>query len=193
MTVVELILRIGFRKITQILVDRLAVDVLQTELVFQKRSDRFGRKGMFLIAVSAQDLQQRQDPQTVLQGVVVQPRDGGHVLSEELAVKSRYEQVSLALFKTIDQTGFYVALFVAGAIPSPSDIKRVFLFAGEPKSLSGIADLKYIGGNLNKVEVLARIPIIYATNVGGMCQELLKANPNDHFDLWKVVKMVKPV
>ena len=134
-----------------------------------------------------------QDPQTVLQGVVVQPRDGGHVLSEELAVKSRYEQVSLALFKTIDKTGFYVARFVAGAIPSPSDIKRVFLFAGEPKSLSGIADLKYIGGNLNKVEVLARIPIIYATNVGGMCQELLKANPNDHFDLWKVVKMVKPV
>lgn len=134
-----------------------------------------------------------ENPEDKLKNVHVQPADGGHVLSDELAVKSRYEQVSSALFKTIDKTGFYVARFAAGATHSPSNIKRVFLFAGEPKSLAGIADLRYIGGNLDKAEVLGHIPAEYTTNVGGMCQELLKVNPNDHFDLWEVVKMVKPV
>ncbi len=134
-----------------------------------------------------------ENPEDKLKNVHVQPADGGHILSEELAVKSRYEQVSSALFKTIDKTGFYVARFSAGTTHSPSNIKRVFLFAGEPKSLAGIADLRNIGGNLDKAEVLGHIPAEYKTNVAGMCQELLKVNPNDHFDLWEVVKMVKPV
>ena len=134
-----------------------------------------------------------ENPEDKLKSVHVQPADGGHILSEELAVKSRYEQVSPSLFKTIDKTGFYVARFAAGTTHSPSNIKRVFLFAGEPKSLAGIADLRYIGGNLDKAVVLGHIPAEYKTNVAGMCQELLKVNPNDHFDLWEVVKMVKPV
>lgn len=134
-----------------------------------------------------------QNPEEKLSGVVVQPADGGHILSEELAIKSRYEQVRRELFRTIEKTGFYVARYVAGSTPASSDIKRVFLFVGDPRALSGIADLKFVQGNLDKTGIMALVPVEHKPNVGGMCQELLKANPNERFDIWKVEKMVKPV
>ena len=144
-------------------------------------------------AFYVEDCKLGENPEDKLKNVQVQPADGGHVLSEELAVKSRYEQISQALFRTIEKTGYYVARYVAGAVPSPSEIKRVFLFVGDPRALAGIADLKYLRGNLDKAGVMALVPVEWSAKVGGMCQELLKANPNERFDIWKVERMVKPV
>lgn len=134
-----------------------------------------------------------QNPEQVLSGKTVQPADGGRILSSELAVMSRYEQVSQALFKTIEKTGMYIARYVAGATPPPTAIKRVFLFSGEPKVLTGIADLQYVQGDLDKAGVVALTPPQHQTNVAAVCSELLKVFPGDHFDVWRVMNLVKAV
>lgn len=133
-----------------------------------------------------------QDLESLFANKVVQPADGGHYLSAELAIKSRYEQISLTLFRAIDKTRYYVAKHVVGETP-PREIKRVFLFTGEPKVLSGIADLQFCNEDLNELEVLALVQVEYHKIISAVCDDLLKGNPICRFDLWKIVNLHKSI
>ena len=74
--------------------------------------------------------------------------------------------------------------------PPPDKIGRVFLFSGEPKSLSAIADLTFVAANISKVDLLNKLPIEAAQNGRAITDELQKAMPNTaiSLDVWKIDK-----
>ena len=131
------------------------------------------------------------NPESVLEGVVVQPADGGHVFSEELAVKSRYEQVRPELVNSFVTAGYYVAKCAPTARPPSCDIKRVFLFTGEPKALTAILDLHFEGGAKNKLDLQRSVRDAESAGmVGAIADELLKG-VDTLFDLWSITKFQK--
>ena len=122
--------------------------------------------------------------------VSAKPDKPQHYIPMELLVASRYEQVSDALLKTIKKAGYYIARAAPAADPPPDKIGRVFLFSGEPKSLSAIADLTFVAANISKVDLLNKLPMEAAQNGRAIADELQKAMPNTaiSLDVWKIDK-----
>ena len=129
-----------------------------------------------------------ENPEEILCGKVSVPARVDGYVPMELVVKSRYEQVTPALLKQFVKSKYYVAKCAPAADPPSYDIKRVFLFTGEPKALSAILDLHFKGRAIDKVELQRSVQVESAPIVGAIADELLKGG-DTLFDLWSITQI----